>query len=118
MYGWNLSHLRRAKSAQDTDLSNLATIYRKAKQKPSFTEVHEADILQEVRRIDASHFEGRLNDLPKIDTATYTNEELGVELLQAGISNKNIDDMLATLLPAERRCSWDRPNPKTVRPSH
>jgi len=36
----------------------------------------------------------------------YSDEELGVELFRAGISNKNINDILVALQQAERLCSW------------
>jgi len=44
--------------------------------------------------------------MPDIDATVYEPEELGVELFRAGISNKNIEDILKALQQASRLCSW------------
>ena len=44
----------------------------------------------------------------QIDSSLYTDEELGVQLFQAGISNKNIEDISKALRQAERLCAWYR----------
>lgn len=106
IYGWNLYHLRRVKWAQDFDLGDLADVYRKAKQKPSFTGVNEDRIIKQVARIPDGHFDGDLQALPDTDTERYSDEELSVELFRAGVSNKNTEDILAALRQAERLCSW------------
>lgn len=108
VYGWDLCHRRRVKWATGVELGSLATVYHKAKQKPSFTRVHENEILDAVRSIDAASFQVPLNRLPEIDTREYEEDELGVELFSAGVSNKNIDDILAALRQAERLISWYR----------
>lgn len=106
IYGWNLCHLRRVKWARDVDLGGLSGVYRNAKQKPSFTGVNEDKIIEQAVRIPEDYFDGDLQPLPDVNTERYSDEELSVELFQAGISNKNTDDILAALRQAERLCSW------------
>lgn len=108
VYGWDLCHCRRVTWAQGYDLGDLASVFQNAKQKPSFTQVHEKYILDMVRSIDNSVFERTLNEMPNIDISVYTEESFGIELFRAGISNKNINDILSALEQAERLCSWYR----------
>lgn len=108
VYGWDLSHCRRVIWAQDYKLGKLTEVFRHAKQKPSFTEVHETRILKMVESIDNSHFKRRLKRMPSIDSSIYTEDELGVELFQAGISNRNISDIIQALQQAKRLCAWYR----------
>lgn len=106
VYGWDLCHCRRVVWAEDYELGDLALVYRTAKQKPTFTQVHEQHIFKMVRDIDSAYFECPLKEMPKIDASIYSDEELGVELFRAGISNKNINDILIALQQAERLCAW------------
>jgi hypothetical protein len=106
VYGWDLCHCRRVIWSEQYDLGDLATVFHRAKQKPSFTQVHEKHIVQLVRSVDDSHFDRPLKGMPDIDASLYTEETLGVELFRAGVSNKNIDDILKALQQAERLCSW------------
>jgi hypothetical protein len=106
VYGWDLCHRRRVKWATNLELGLLATVYHKAKQKPSFTQVHDPEIVQAVGGIDNEHFVGPLGELPSINAELYQEDELGVELFRAGISNNNIDAILAALRQAERLHSW------------
>jgi hypothetical protein len=108
VYGWDLCHCRRVIWAEQYDLGALASVFQHAKQKPSFTQVHEKHIVEMVCSIDNSYFDRSLNEMPKIDASPYTEETLGVELFRAGISNRNIDDILKALQQAERLCSWYR----------
>ncbi|HEX2219634.1 MAG TPA: hypothetical protein VHG35_12580 [Gemmatimonadales bacterium] len=108
VYGWDLCHRRRVKWATEIELGPLADVYRQAKQKPSFTRVHEDLIVNAVNTIDAAHFEGPLAPLPRVDARLYTEDELGVALFQAGVSNTNIEAILAALRQAERLVSWYR----------
>jgi len=111
VYGWNLCHCRRVIWAEQYDLGDLATVFHHAKQKPSFTQVHEKHIVQMVRSITSSHFDRPLKEMPgDIDASLYTEETLGVKLFQAGISKKNIDGILKALQQAERLCSWYQSN--------
>ncbi|MHA2230981.1 MAG: hypothetical protein ACXAB4_00585 [Candidatus Hodarchaeales archaeon] len=106
VYGWDLCHCRRVIWAENYILGDLANVFKKAKQKPSFTQVHEKRILDLVKSIESVKFERQLKDLPSIDTLEYKEEELGIRLFRAGISNKNIDDILKALEQADRLCSW------------
>jgi len=106
VYGWDLRHCRRVIWAQEYTLGKLADVFRKAKQKPSFTQVHERHIVDMVRSLDASLFDRPIREMPNIKSDIYKEEELGVELFRAGISNKNIDDILKALQQADRLCSW------------
>ena len=108
VYGWDLSHCRRVIWAKDYKLGKLAEVFRHAKQKPSFTEIHESHILEMVQSIDGSHFKRRLKRMPSIDSSLYTEDELGIELFRAGISNRNISDIIQALQQAERLCAWYR----------
>jgi hypothetical protein len=106
VYGWDLCHCRRVVWAQEYELGELVNVFKNAKQKPSFTQVHEKHILGLVRSIDKSVFDRKLKKMPEIDTSAYTEESLGIELFRAGISNKNINDIRIALEQAERLCSW------------
>jgi hypothetical protein len=116
VYGWDLSHCRRVIWAERYALGELADVFRKAKQKPSFTQVHERHIVGMVRSVDTSLFDGPIKQMP-VDSGVYQEEELGVELFRAGISNKNIDDILKALQQADRLCSWYAPQHSGQRPS-
>jgi hypothetical protein len=105
VYGWDLSHCRRVVWAERYALGNLADVFRKAKQKPSFTQAHERHIVEMVRSVDASLFDRPIKQMP-VDSDDYQEEELGVELFRAGISNKNIEDILKALQQADRLCTW------------
>lgn len=106
VYGWDLCHRRRVKWAPGLELGSLAGVYGRAKQKPSFTQVHEQAIVGAVAALDPAAFAGPLLPLPEVDTDIYIEEELGVALFQAGVSNTNIDAIQAALRQAERLCSW------------
>ncbi len=108
VYGWDLCHCQRVVWAEQYDLGELANVFQSAKQKPSFTQVHENNIVEIVRSIDNSIFDRPLKEMPNIDASEYTDESLGIELFRAGISNKNIDDILGALRQAERLCFWYR----------
>lgn len=105
VYGWDLCHRRRVRWTSEFP-QPLRTVYHKAKQKPSFTRVHESEIIQLVDTVPGVLFERELRALPTINSAFYEEDELGVELFQAGVSNKNIEDILAALRQAARLCSW------------
>jgi hypothetical protein len=106
VYGWDLCHRRRVKWATGVNLAELAHVYAGAKQKPSFTRVHEVAIVSAVDVFDDAHFHGTLAPLPIVDARPFTEEELGVELFRAGVSNSNIEAILAALRQAERLTSW------------
>lgn len=106
VYSWDLCHCRRVIWAENYELGDLAFVYQSAKQKPTFTQVHEPHIVNMVRDINDTYFERLLKELPNINSSIYSDEELGVELFRAGISNKNIGDILIALQQAERLCAW------------
>ncbi len=106
VYGWDLCHCRRVIWAENYELGDLAFVYQTAKQKPTFTQVHERHIVKMVQDINNAYFERSLKELPEIDASIYSDEELGVELFRAGISNKNINDILIALQQAERLLAW------------
>ncbi len=106
VYGWDLCHTRRVIWYENYDKEALENIFQNMKQKPSFIMVHEEPIVNIVSQIDSSHFKRELKELPSINTEKYTHEELGIELFQAGISNKNIKDIISSLEQADRLCSW------------
>ena len=101
-----MRHCRRVIWAQNYRLGKLAEVFQHAKQKPSFTEIHESHIVEMVQSIDKSHFKRRLKRTPSIDSSLYTEDALGVELFRAGVSNKNISDIIQALQQAERLCAW------------
>jgi hypothetical protein len=70
--------------------------------------VHEKHIVDTVRSMSDSVFDRSIKEMPKVDASVYTEEALGLALFQAGISNKNIEDILKALRQAERLCSWYR----------
>lgn len=108
VYGWHLSHCRRVTWVKVSPHAGLAKVFRNIKQKPSFCQVHEPHIVERVRRIDGVKFDRPLKEMPDIDSSEYTDEELGVALFRAGISNKNIEDIVSALHQADRLCGWYR----------
>lgn len=108
VYGWDLSHCRRVVWAEGFELGSLVNVFQHAKQKPTFTQIHEKEVVEMVRAVDNAHFDRPLKDKLQVDITPYTHETLGVALFQAGISNRNIDDILQALQQAERLCQWYR----------
>lgn len=106
VYGWDLCHCHRVIWAEQYELGELADVYQNTMQKPSFTQVHEDHIVEMVQSIDDSVFDRPLKSMPQIDASLYTDEELGIALFRAGISNKNSNDILQALNQAARLCSW------------
>jgi len=107
VYGWDLCHRRRIIwTEEDYDLGKLATVYKEGTVKPAFNQVHEKRIVEMVRNFDGSVFDRPLKELPTIDYSKYKEEDLGIELFSAGISNKNIDDIIKALQQAERLELW------------
>jgi hypothetical protein len=106
VYGWDLCHCRRVTWAENYELGDLALVYKTAKQKPTFTRVHEQHIVKMVQDIKNTYFKRPLKELPNIDSSVYSDEELGIELFRAGISNKNVSDILVALQQAERLLAW------------
>jgi hypothetical protein len=117
VYGWDLQHCRRVVWADDVMLGELAKVFQNAKQKPSFTEVHEQHIIELVRDIEKSAFDRPLKSLQMVDTSLYQDEELGKELFRAGISNRNIDEILKAIQQAARLCAWYQTGEQKPRPS-
>jgi hypothetical protein len=117
IYGWDLQHCRRVVWAEGIELGSLANVFKDAKQKPSFTQVHEHHIVELVRKIAESAFDRSLKPLPTVDTDIYKAEELGVALFAAGISNRNIDEILKALQQAARLCAWYNLDEQKPRPS-
>jgi hypothetical protein len=64
VYGWDLCHCRRVIWAENYDLGALGEVFKKAKQKPSFTQVHEEMILEMMQDFEASIFERKLKEMP------------------------------------------------------
>lgn len=106
VYGWDLCHTRRVIWADNYKLGELANVFRHAKQKPSFTRSHEKHIVEMVQSVDSKYFDRPLKELPKIDYDEYSEDQLGIELFQKGISNKNVGDILLALKQAGRLCNW------------
>ena len=118
VYGWDLNHCRRVIWAKEHDaLDNLSDVYKNSKQKPSFTQIHEKAIIDAVSYIDNSYFDRSLKKMPNVDSSVYSDEELGVKLFRAGISNKNIEDIIKALRQAERLCSWYSHDKEIDRPT-
>jgi hypothetical protein len=103
--------------AEGIKLGVLAEVFQSDKQKPSFTQVHEPHIVKLVRDIEKSTFDRPLKPLPMVDTAIYREEELGVALFSAGISNRNIDEILKALQQAARLCAWYKSGEQKPRPT-
>lgn len=102
VYGWDLCHYRRVIWAEDYSLGKLATAYKNIGLMTAFTQVHIQNIVEMVRKIDESVFQRKLKKKPDVDTSVYSEEKLGVELFRAGISNKNIEDIVIALKQAGR----------------
>lgn len=117
VYGWSLCHTRRVVWAEDADLGAFDGVFESVKRKPSFTAVDEPHIVAPAAAFGAEYFDRPLRPMPEVDTTPYTDEELGVELFRAGISNRNIEDILAALRQAERLCSWYRSEAQEGRPT-
>jgi len=73
-----------------------------------FTQVHEQSVVGLVQAIDGEVFKRRLKVIPDKDQyeQDYTEDLLGLELFRAGISSKNIEDILKALQRAAMVCSW------------
>lgn len=108
VYGWDLCHTRRVKWAKNSNLRNLTDIFRSARQKPSFSRVHDSHTVEQIRNIEKKYFQRPIKKFPRVNWSVYSQEELGIELFRAGISNKNIEDITKALRQAERLRAWYR----------
>lgn len=108
VYGWDLCHCRRVVWARDYNLGNFANVFESVKQRPSFTQVHEQSVVGLVQAIDGEVFKRHLEAMPDKDQyeQDYTEDSLGLELFRAGVSSKNIEDILKALQQAAMVCSW------------
>ena len=106
VFGWDLSHCRRVIWADKLDIAELRDVYKGTRQKPSFTQVHENKIIESVNQLDNNHFKRDLKLLPDIKHKTYSEEELGKSLFLAGISNRNIEEIINALNQANRLREW------------
>ena len=105
VYGWDLHHTRRVRWAGGADLGAFSGVYDHAKQKPSFTAVHESAIVTAADAIPEEYFNRPLRALPE-GASRFTDEELGVRLFEAGLSNRNIEEITRALKQAARLCAW------------
>ena len=117
VYGWDLQHCRRVIWSESAELGELAEVFKDAKQKPSFTQIHERRIVELVQHFNQSTFDRHLKTLPTAETDLYKEEELGVALFRAGISNRNIDEILKVIQQAARLCAWYQSGEQKPRPS-
>ncbi|MBN1873565.1 MAG: hypothetical protein JXA33_04985 [Anaerolineae bacterium] len=108
VYGWDLCHCRRVAWAKDYNLGDLVKVFKSVKQRPSFTQVHEECVVDMVQAIDDEAFTRPLEAMPDKNEyeQDYTEDSLGLELFRAGISSKNIEDILKALQQAAMVCSW------------
>ena len=106
VYGWDLRHCQRVVWAKDVNLKDFKGAYADTKRKPSFTQVHEKAIVDKVKAFDDKLFDRSLKSLPKAGFDEYSYDELGTELFKAGMSNKNIEDILKALEQADRLWWW------------
>ena len=72
-----------------------------------------------VQAVDDAIFQRHLEKMPdeKLYKEDYTEDSLGLELFQAGISNKNIEDILRALQQAARLCYWYESAQRNSNPS-
>ena len=106
IYGWDLRHCRRVKWGPRGRLGALRKVTFAARQQPTFTRVHEPDIVRLVEHLPSSWFHRPLKKRPYHDAALYSEEELEADLFTAGISSKNIHDIYAALRQAGNLCTW------------
>jgi hypothetical protein len=106
VYGWDLCHTRRVTWSNFNIPQIIRNVFANRTQQPSFTLVHNDEVLETIKTIRNEVFDRPLKELPTIDYRIFTEVELGRELFRHGISNKNIEDILKALNQANRLLSW------------
>jgi hypothetical protein len=111
VFGWDLCHVRRVNWTRNLP-DELRFVFKNAKQKPAFSQVHESHIKRLVKKINPDSFKKELKKLSSFSTKRYTNESLGKELFKKGISSRNIEDIIKALSNADRLLNWYWSQPK------
>jgi hypothetical protein len=106
VYGWDLNHCRRVMWYKDINLDSIRNVYADVKQKPSFSGDYNENIKSFLESLDHQIYNRELNPIKNIDSSIYTDEELGIELFKAGISNNNIILINQAIKQANRLLKW------------
>lgn len=114
VYGWDLCHTRRVVWSDIKIPQVIKDVFIDRKQQPSFTKVHDSNVRQFLTEFNTSEFSRPLKELPNINHAKYSDDELGKELFKQGINNKNIEEILKALNQADRLINWYRSGDKNA----
>lgn len=118
--GWDLQHVRRViwdSSAISILNQGPEGLFSNYKQQSTFTAVHESRITSLETQLK-SHMQKRpLLPLPKIAGGIFTEDELGMQLFDAGLANNAVDDVIKAIFRIQRLSNWYSNNNSPGRPS-
>ena len=106
VYGWSLYHCRRVMWYKNIDLNPIRNVYSDVKQMPSFSDDDNEKIKGFINNIYHNPYNRRLYKMKYIDISIYSEEEFGIELFKAGISNNNIFLINQAIKQANRLLNW------------
>lgn len=107
--GWDLQHMRRVlwhrKPVEILDEIREPPFFGHYKQQKTFTMVHEDAVTRMADRLAQAVPSRDLNSLPSVPKP-LSDEELGLRLFAAGLSNDSIERVLQVIVRIRRLTSW------------
>ncbi len=118
--GWDLQHVRRV--LWDTNVVSILNqgpdgLFSNYKQQPTFTAVHEKRITSLESQLKAYIQQRPIHTLPELVRGTFTQDELGMELFNAGLPNNAVEDVIKAILRIQRLSNWYSSKRSPGRPS-
>ena len=107
--GWDLQHMRRVvwdrKPVEILEEIRKPPFFGQYKQQKTFTMVHEEAVTRMADRLAEAVPSRELKPLPTVPTP-LSDEELGLRLFAAGLSNDSIERVLQVIVRIRRLTSW------------
>ncbi|WP_409292728.1 hypothetical protein [Peribacillus sp. SCS-37] len=117
--GWDLQHTRRVLwyTQPVPIIQRGKPLFSNYKQQPTFTAVREARVTNLVSQLKLQMPIRDLKPLPALRSGTFSNNELGIELFNAGLPNNAVEDVLNVLSRIQRLAKWYSQQEGSNRPS-
>lgn len=106
--GWDLQHVRRVlwSTAPLAVWKTPKKVFSNYKQQSTFTAVHEKRITDLGTQMKSMIKDRPLNPLPSSKGGTFSQDELGMELFNAGLPNNSVEDVIKTISRIQRLSQW------------
>jgi hypothetical protein len=118
--GWDSQHVRRViwdPNAVSVLNQESKGLFSKLPLQRTFYEVHEERITLLANQLVAKIKKRPLKALPKLKGGAFSQDELGMELFNAGLPNNAVESVLSTILRIKRLASWYSTDKSGNRPS-